>query len=136
MRLALLAVASLLAGPAAADLEFFQMPSGNIHCMAGMDVGIPASVECEILELDGAPAAPRPADCALDWGHRFVVRETGPAGTVCAGDTIAHPDHGVFPYGHSASIGGITCASSERGLECRNREGHGFFLSRARQQLY
>jgi hypothetical protein len=35
-----------------------------------------------------------------------------------------------------ACTGGITCTSSEKGLECRNGDGHGFFLSKGKQELF
>jgi hypothetical protein len=34
-------------------------------------------------------------------------------------------------YGAKWSRGGFTCTSKQIGLRCRNRGGHGFFLSRA-----
>ena len=46
------------------------------------------------------------------------------------------PNGAVLPYGSVARFGGIACQSSERGLECRNAQGGGFFLSRAAQQLF
>ena len=36
----------------------------------------------------------------------------------------------VLGYGKTWSGGGIRCTSAETGLTCRNKSGHGFFLSR------
>jgi uncharacterized protein DUF6636 len=35
-----------------------------------------------------------------------------------------------IPYGGKWSRGGFTCLSRKAGLRCRNRSGHGFFLSK------
>ena len=45
------------------------------------------------------------------------------------------PGVDVAAYGQKADWGGISCASSAAGLECQNADGHGFFLSRARQSI-
>ena len=42
----------------------------------------------------------------------------------------------VAGYGQSAQFGPITCQSERTGLTCRNQSGHGFFLSRRRQELF
>lgn len=48
----------------------------------------------------------------------------------------APPGVDVAAYGETGRFGAISCTSSQKGLECRNRDGHGFFLSRARQVAY
>ena len=40
-----------------------------------------------------------------------------------------------FAYGRTGEVPGISCRSSREGLECRNADGRGFFLSRARQSV-
>ncbi|MGD9925229.1 MAG: DUF6636 domain-containing protein [Pseudorhodoplanes sp.] len=42
----------------------------------------------------------------------------------------------VLRYGSSLQIGSMNCTSSEQGLECSNRAGRGFFLSRSRQRIF
>jgi hypothetical protein len=37
----------------------------------------------------------------------------------------------VLGYGKTWSGGGLRCTSAFKGLTCRNKSGHGFFLSRA-----
>ena len=54
----------------------------------------------------------------------------------CAGDTIANPRAPQAPYGETGHFGQIVCTSSRQGLECRNADKHGFFLSRARQSVF
>lgn len=126
----------LLAAPARADtLIPFHTPSGNIHCMALVGEG-GSLVDCEILETDAPPPLPRPADCELDWGSRYLLGVRTRGEMACAGDTVRDPHGMVLPYGSSALFGEIACTSSERGLECRNPAGGGFVLSRARQELH
>lgn len=131
-----LVVALLLAVPAAADVSPFRTPSGNIHCTIGQGEG-PPDLACGIVERSGPPAAPRPAGCAGPWGHRFVLLARGPVRMEC-GPAIANtaPGVDVAPYGVRADWGGIACSSSAQGLECRNADGRGFFLSRARQTVW
>jgi hypothetical protein len=137
--LAITAALAALGGTCTAqadDLTFFHTPSGNIHCLA---VASAAGniMDCEILaKVEAQPIAPRPADCELDWGNRFALGETGEAQLGCAGDTVRDDSGATLAYGNSFALGRITCASSEKGLECRNGDGHGFFLSRARQELF
>ena len=136
MRAARLAAALLALGTGAgADtLTAFHTPSGNIHCL-GLVGGGGAVVDCEIVETDAA-LPPRPADCDLDWGHRFLMTEVTPGERVCAGDTVRDPHGAVLPYGSSLSLGAVTCLSTREGLECFNPSGHGFFLSRRLQRVF
>ena len=126
-----------LAGPARADtLASFHTPSENIHCLAatGEDG---ASIDCEILEKASTrPLNPRPPDCDLEWGNRFELGETGKGTLACTGDTVRDPSGITLGYDTSFTANSITCTSTQRGLTCLNSEGHGFFLSRARQQVF
>jgi len=124
-------LALLLAWPALAQDGFFQTPSGNIQCL-----GAEGFVDCEIIRSETAPPQPRPFDCDLDWGTRFGVGETGPGVMPCHGDTLRGQGYPVLGYGRSATFGSVTCTSQERGLECVNRDGGGFLLSRRDQRLF
>jgi hypothetical protein len=42
----------------------------------------------------------------------------------------------VLAYGRTLRVGGIRCTSAVTGLTCRNRSGHGFFLSRERWRKF
>jgi hypothetical protein len=118
------------------ELTSFHTPSNNIHCM-GIVSETGNAVDCELLQMDNTkPLLPQPADCDLDWGSRFAVGETGGGYMVCAGDTVRDPNGITLAYGKTFELRGLTCTSSEKGLDCRNGEGHGFFLSRARQELF
>lgn len=126
-----------LASPATAmELESFRTPSNNIHCMYIEDEGR-RSVQCEVLEMSNAePALPKPADCDLDWGSRFELGERGKSGMSCHGDTLASAESPMLAYGRSSHWGEISCRSAPSGLTCKNASGHGFSLSRAKQELF
>jgi hypothetical protein len=134
-------LAATLAGLGAApvlaqDLELFRTPSDNIHCLF-IDEGGDIAVECELRQrAEGDPARPRPADCELDWGSRFALAARGEAGLVCHGDTLLSPGSPILAYGETRAHTGITCHSEKSGLTCRNLDGHGFRLARAKQELF
>lgn len=113
----------------------FVTPSGNIQCV--MSAGAYRSVTCELRSLTPS-FLDRPADCDLDYGASFRIGEVALTGEVlCAGDTIfGTPNTQVLPYGYSLSHVGVTCQSEMTGLTCLNAGGHGFFVSKARQQLF
>jgi hypothetical protein len=55
---------------------------------------------------------------------------------ICAGDTVMDPNAAVLDYGHSVVSDGITCTSAKSGMTCKNAEGHGFTVARAKQQAF
>ena len=132
----LLAMALLLAAPAGADVWSFATPSNNIVCTVGE--GFEGSdLTYTIHQKGGTPPAPRPAGCNAGWGHVFFMRDRGYVEMWC--QTVAPSGTGaqsVADYGVTGQFGGFTCFSSRQGLECRNLDGHGFFLSRASQRVF
>lgn len=127
----------LLSHPAHADVFVFSTPSRNIECSVGLGE-LTADIMCTIHERNGPTAAPQPAHCPGPWGHRFTLLERGPVQMDCggpgAGNTAAFVE--IAPYGETGQFGLITCLSQRTGFECRNGDGHGFFLSRARQNIF
>lgn len=119
------------------DLQPFRTPSDNIHCLFITDGG-QSSVECDLRSRSNTrPVLPYPADCDLEWGDRFAVGAKGKPGLVCHGDTLYSPGSPVLAYGKSMSWkSGIACTSEKSGLTCKNRQGHGFSLSRSKQRLF
>ena len=118
-----------------ASSGFFRTPSDNIYCYYSIEES--GSVDCEIRDITSrTPTTERPADCDLEWGNRFSVKGTGYAELICAGDTTRDSSAVEFPYGGSYTLGSVYCDSAATGLTCRNQEGHGFFLSKARQELF
>jgi hypothetical protein len=136
--MALASAALVLATQPAMALESksFRSPSGNIYCYAGVDDSV-STVQCELLErTNGKPVRPVPSDCDLDWGNRFALDDSGRAYLVCAGDTLRDDGASTLRYGKRIDYYGITCSSSEQGMECINDDGHGFKISKGKQQLY
>ncbi|MFA3915837.1 DUF6636 domain-containing protein [Ruegeria hyattellae] len=126
---------SVLATPVLADVWTFETPSENIQCVVGEGAST-SDLECTIIQRHGPPALPRPASCASDWGHSFLMYDTGPVQMLCA--PLSHNRDGFdrAEYGITGQFGGFTCHSSRKGLDCRNLDGHGFFLSRAVQSVF
>ena len=113
------------------DSDSFIMPSRNIGC-GYLSVEGDNLLRCDILSgLDPPPDKP----CDLDWTGA-VMGAQGRAREQCAGDTIFDASAPVLDYGRTWSQDGITCTSSESGLGCQNDDGHGFFLSRARWEVF
>lgn len=128
-------LACLAAIPAAADVWTFESPSENIQCVVTINGGR-SELACTIYQRRGRPAAPKPANCTADWGHSFELSETGKPRMVCEPirrglDSGLQADHGT-----TGKFGGFACKSTRKGLDCRNRDGHGFFLSDTRQRLF
>jgi hypothetical protein len=118
------------AASAPAAIYFFRTPSSNIGCLYSAEPGTGGPyLRCDILS-GLKPAPKRPRGCTLDWKYGYRIRPTGPALTVCAGDTTVNRRAKAIPYGGKWSRGGFTCLSRKAGLRCRNRSGHGFFLSK------
>ena len=70
-------------------------------------------------------------------GYEFSMREHGAVTVKCSqvAPSVTLPGNAVR-YGGAARYDGIVCRSSTSGLECRNADGHGFFLSRGRQSAF
>lgn len=136
MILRLLAILFLFASPATADVWSFATPSKNIECWVGESLE-GSDIACTIFQKGGTPPAPRPAGCTQGWGHVFFMDERGYVSIECR--TVAGQGRGaqsVAEYGVTGRFGGFTCRSERTGLECRNLDGHGFFLSRASQRVF
>ena len=124
-----LAAAMLLTAPAhgAIHSRYFKMPSRNIHCAI-----FSGNLRCDILSgLNPEPDR----ECELDWTG-LILSSNGKASPVCAGDTVVKKGSKTLQYGSRWKRHKITCRSSEEGLRCHNRKGHGFFLSRDRWNTY
>ncbi|NPD15838.1 hypothetical protein HOY34_11575 [Xinfangfangia sp. D13-10-4-6] len=137
---AALAAAPLFATSARADdSDFFLSPTGNIHCLYDDgDYGDQKQspwLRCDMVQATQTYTTP-PEGCDLDWGTSFYVGDTGRAGLTCHGDTIQNPNGRVLPYGESITFDTIRCKSERSGVTCRNLDGHGFTLSRAKQKLF
>jgi hypothetical protein len=142
------AVVVALAGPVgsarAGTAGYFKTPSRNVVC--GYAYGYSGQkpyVECAI-KSGIKPAAP-PADCSDLGGdpanNTFVdLGATGRSTRVpCKGDPgplAAESKAKVLAYGKTWKHSGLRCTSTRKGLTCRNKSKHGFFLSRARSRFF
>ncbi|WP_299948003.1 DUF6636 domain-containing protein [uncultured Ruegeria sp.] len=125
----------LCASPSLADVWTFETPSENIQCVVGEGAG-DSDLSCTIIERNGAPALPRPADCRSDWGHDFFMTNTGAVRMLCQPVSLNRDGFDRADYGITGRFGGFVCHSTKKGLECKNEVGHGFFLSRAKQRIF
>jgi hypothetical protein len=126
----------------AVTIGHFKTPSGNIVCayVVGKNVDPQPSVFCGI-KSGLKPAPPRRACKDGDYaGDRVLLPATGrPFAVTCAGDPgpfVGESGARVLGYGKTWSGGGLRCMSAVSGLTCRNRSGHGFFLSRKRWRQF
>lgn len=135
--LAICALASSFAGPAipATRLPGFHSPSGNIRCL--FIPGRPSILLCKIAHADyakklvaycGAPPI------GVDWSG-FTLGPRRKGSISCSGGVLYDPDtqrpqYVNLPYGKSWRHGVFTCTSRVAGVTCRNRTGHGLFVSR------
>jgi Family of unknown function (DUF6636) len=134
--------------PSAGAFKFgyFKTPSGNIQCDYGYRGAADANafVRCGIRSGLKPPPPSRGPGCQVPdrvtTGHTGHARLAGPswcpgedegdAGPF-AGGQPGGPPVPVLNYGKTWHGGGIRCTSALSGLTCRNKSGHGFFLSRA-----
>jgi hypothetical protein len=137
----LAAAASIVVSSAQATprLPSFKTPTGNIVCGHSPNGAASGNVACGI--KTGLKPAPANTCRDLDYsGKRISLRSRGTAVVdLCAGDPgpfLLEQTAPVLGYGSKWRGGGITCVSQVRGLTCRNRDGHGFFMSRARSYRF
>ncbi|WP_286192603.1 DUF6636 domain-containing protein [Stappia sp. BW2] len=119
-----------------ADIWTFETPSENIQCTVGEDFNVLSEITCTIIQRAGPPALPKPGGCNLDWGHTFSMKEKGPAEILCVQTDRTKGGFDRAEYGVTGEFGGFICHSSRKGLKCSNQDGHGFFLSRAKQSVF
>ena len=89
--------------------------------------------------MDATPPT-RPADCDFDWGHAVELSVGRPGSLACVSDSVVGIQGETdgsreLPYGDSVRYRGIVCTSSEEGVRCETRGGHGFLISRAAIQV-
>ena len=133
--LAAIALLAVSARAVVARDSRFRSPSNNIGCILDW-VGKRGFVRCDVRVHTWH--APRPARCPkeFEFGDGFDVSHDSRRGSVvCATDTVQGPWRHL-PYGHSIIHAGIRCTSTQRGVTCRNRRHHGFFVSRSRYRLF
>ena len=125
----------------AARYGAFKTPSGNIVCGWGIAPDGTASIECGV-KSGLKPPPPRVHCSAGDPSDKRVsLTANGRAVPVtCAGDPgplrLGSDRARSSPTVRTWSGGGITCTSATTGVTCKNRVGHGFFVSRERWRTF
>jgi uncharacterized protein DUF6636 len=120
--LSLAALAALLLPASAfATIRAFRTPSGAIGCIYYRDPDTKAFLRCDV-EGTGDRA--------------WRVRGHGKARRIHVTDSARDPRSPVLAYGKTRTFGSMWCTSRMSGLTCKNRDGHGFKLSRQRQRLF
>jgi hypothetical protein len=122
---ATLAVAATLvfAPIAGATVPGFATPSRNIVCEAD-HAGQEGKLSCVVFSASDRRGQ-----------KTWSMLATGRAGVRFVQANIA-TEVPALRYGRTWRWPGFTCTSRRAGLTCRNRSGHGFFLSRSRQRLF
>ncbi len=120
----------------------FKTPSGNIFCGYFHEQGR-AGVDCVIRSSYKPPLPRRGAKCSRDyWVSLDATGRVETEGSVCPGEDdpegpfIGAEHAWILNYGKTWSGGGLQCSSALTGLTCRNKSGHGFFLSRERWRRF
>ena len=101
-------------------------PTGNIASTVESE-----RARCVIKHDDYSPP-PKPEDGKLDdWGSIVVANKEG-AGFSCVEAPESNGPARVLGYGDSISAAGMTCTSSEEGMNCKSDDtGVGFNVRRA-----
>ncbi|MGJ4856900.1 DUF6636 domain-containing protein [Labrys sp. La1] len=130
--LALSLMPTTLSVPALADdsMVSFAMPSGNISCrFIPQSEGEGASAGLELPTLSCEREKQSPARIILGPSGKGAIYKDISDPFCCDGDT-------TVGYGQTWENGPFKCVSAEDGLTCRRRDGHGFFISRAKLLAY
>lgn len=135
------ALCALVVAPPAAPgtvLPGFRSPSLNIRCFV---TGGP-TLRCELRRARYAAALQSRcmARADVDW-HGFQLGTRSAGAITCTGGILYNPDTQrpsprVLPYGQTWRSGSFTCTSRRTGVTCRNRAGHGLFVSRERWRAW
>jgi Family of unknown function (DUF6636) len=143
--LVLCGVALASTGTAAAaktQLPGIRSPSGNISCLFVPGGG--SNLLCAIGHSSYGGALQnrcmQPDGSGVDW-HGFELRATKAGQVLCTGGILYSPDtqkphYVTLPYGKSWHHASFTCESRRTGVTCKNRAGHGLFVSRESYRIW
>ena len=117
-----LVLPTLGAAAASGATRSFRTPSDVTHCLYSTSGGPGPFLRCDVRGT---------GDTA------FVLKRRGRGRRIRATDTVRDPEARILRYGSARNFGPFRCRSRRSGLTCRTRaNGHGFRLSRQRQQVF
>lgn len=113
----------------------FKTPSNNIFCKVETE-GSLSSLRCDIMNLSKSSIPSRPKNCTDDWGQAFTVTNNSTIGKrICYSDTVMDNNLPVLQYGKDWSFKTFKCHAKQDGIKCVNNKGHGFTISKEKQNL-
>lgn len=113
----------MIASAATAGASNFRTPSGNIRCATDA-----SSVSCIVLSEKIPPSRAGTRHFYILTGRDVIDDYAG---------WIHARRYKVLAYGQSVRVRSILCMAGRSGLLCVNLQaGHGFFLSRQRQNVF
>jgi len=130
---AVAASSSLASGSGAQVLPGFHSPTGNIQCYYNpkglTSRGYSPALRCSLDQADYAAKLQHRCEVG-DW-HGFTLTRTKMPLLYCAGGASGdRPVYVTLAYGAGWQRGPFSCTSRVTGVICRNRTGHGLFISR------
>jgi hypothetical protein len=138
MAVAILGVTASASATSTKRIPGFHSPTGNIRCLYVPGTRAPSTLLCTIARADYAKTLQglcmRPNGAGVDW-HGFTLGPSRRGMVSCSGGILYNPDtqrpsYVNLAYGRSWRHGAYTCVSRISGVTCRNRTGHGLFISR------
>jgi len=127
------AAGSATAAGSAGKSGFFKTPDGKIYCGWGTGPGAKGFVVCGIWKGFLKPK-PKNTCTHIDYaGNRIAFNATGKAKIErCAGDAGPFANRKgakVIRYGAGWHMGGMSCISQRKAMQCTNKSKHGFLIS-------
>ena len=131
--IAAVTASSSLAGRSDAVVPGFRSPSGNIKCYynpRGLgSAGFMPVLKCSLDRADYGMTLQHRCESG-DW-HGFTMTPSRRPMIFCPGGASGdRPVYRTLAYAQSWQRGPFTCTSRVTGVTCRNRTGHGLFISR------
>jgi len=136
---AILAATAASSSSAGGTLPGFRSPTGNIRCYYNAkgltSRGFTPVVRCSLNHADYGTTLQHRCR-AGDW-HGWTLTPRGRPLLFCPGGATAdHPRYRTLAYGNDLQLGQFVCSSRITGVTCRNRDGHGLFVSRQTYRIW